>query len=299
MWFLYVLGHTSLLALVNYLDEYLTHNNKVPENSNIHRRIGGLLLISLLLSFVGALVIYIAASSVAVPAQPLFLAVFSAVPMAVMYGAYFYLLTSYPVYQVVPLFQISSIWLLGLELLAGGSITLTGLVGVFVLMAGAYFLDAGTLKWRIPTQLLFITIPVTAAWAIALFLVRFASETASPIAVTFWQLIGTTVIGLGAFVIVKKYRDGFLYRIQNQGKNFLGFSLINESLAQGSYFFANLAVAAAPVAAYVTATSGIHSVTLLLLFLLFPLAGKKTKITSLQMAAIILIAVGVFLIQGI
>lgn len=296
MWFLFVLGHVFLLALVNYLDEYLTTNNKVPENSNIHSKIGGLLLISTLLSCVGAGAIWLTVD-VSLAHAPLMLGLLSAIPMVIMFASYFYLLTMYPAYQVVPLFLISSVWLLAFELLAGDSLTLIGLSGIATLLVGAYFLDAGTFKWQIPTKLLLVSIPTTAAWAVALFMVRAATENNSAVAVSFWQLIGITFIGICLFTLVRKYRQGFLFRIKHQGKNFVGFSLVNESFAQGSYVFANLAVAAAPVATYVTAMSGVQSVFLLLLFLFFPIHKNRAKVTRIQIVSIVLIAIGVFLIE--
>lgn len=299
MWFLYVLAHVFLLALVNYIDEYLTTNNKVPEKANVHKKIGGLLLISTLLSAIGAIVIWLLVPSVQLAQSSLMLGLLSAIPMVVMYASYFYLLTTYPAYQVVPLFLISSIWLLVIELMFGGTVTFAGLLGIAILMTGAYFLDAGTLKWQIPTKLLLISIPATSAWAIALFMVRAAAENSPAILISFWQLVGIVLIGVCLFLFVKKYREGFLYRIKHQGKNFLGFSLLNESLAQGSYVFGNLAVAAAPVAAYVTAMSGVQSVFLLLFFLFFPIHKERAKVTRLHIISIVLIAAGVFLIEGL
>jgi drug/metabolite transporter (DMT)-like permease len=297
MWLIYVLIYSFLLALVNYIDEYLTSNNKVPQKTNIHTRIGGLLLVSTLLTFVGAGVVRVIYGDVGVSEQALFLAMLSAIPMVLMWGSYFYLLTLYPVYQVLPLFQISSLWMLGIELLLGGSITFIGLLGVAALMIGAYLLDAGTFRLKVPTKLLLIAIPVTSLWAIVLIMVRIASEEASTIAISFWQMIATGIIGVLLMVFVQKYREGFLYRIRRQGKNFLGFSLLNESFSQGGYVFSNLAVAAAPVATYVTAMSGVQSVFVLLLFLFFP-QKERTRITFLQITAICLIVLGVFLIEG-
>lgn len=297
MWLVFALIHVFLLALVNYIDEYLTRNNKLPKTTTIHTRIGGLLLVSTLLSFVGAAVIGISLGNIEISQTAFVLAILSSLMMVVMFAAYFYLLTLYPVYQVLPLFQISSIWLLCIELFFGGTITLIGFLGVVVLMVGAYVLDSGTFKWQIPTKLLLIMIPSTLPWALALFLVRFASETTSPAVITFWQMVGIGGIGILLFVFAKTYREGFLFRIRKQGRNFLGFSFINESLSQGSYLFGNVAVSLAPIATYVTAISGVQSIFLLALFYLFP-QTDKTKITRNQTIAIFLIALGIFLIEA-
>lgn len=296
MWFIYSTIHVFLLALVNYIDEHLTANNKVPEGSTIHRKIGGLLLISTILSCLGALAIFIFFNDIWIPRLPLMLGLISSIPIVIMYASYFYLLTSYPAYQVVPLFLISSVWLLIIELLFGGSVTVVGLAGILILMIGAYFLDAGTIRWQIPTKLLLISIPATSAWAIALFMVRVATEHNSAIAVSFWQLSGVASIGIVLFFLIKEYRKGLLFRIKHQGKTFLGFSLLNESLAQGSYVFGNLAIATAPVATYITAMSGLQSVFLLSFFFFFPIHKDRAKITRLQIVSILLIAFGVFLI---
>jgi drug/metabolite transporter (DMT)-like permease len=296
MWFAYTIVHVFLLAIVNYLDEYLTNNNKVPKNSNIHKKVGGLILISTLMGFVGAAAIQILSGDIGLSLEARNLALVSSIPIVVMYASYFYLLLSYPVHQVAPLFQFSALWLLVFELLSGANITGFDLFGILVLVYGAYLLDAGTFRWKIPTKLIFIAIPTTSAWAIVLFLVRTATQTgASSTAITYWQLIGIGVIGVMMFLLVKKYREGFLFRIKKQGKSFLGLSLANESISQTSYLFSNLAVALAPLATFVPSLSGVQSLFVLILFFLFPL-GERTKATKVQWIAITLIAVGVFLI---
>lgn len=297
MWFIFALLHVFLLSLVNYIDEYLTRNNKVTKSANIHKRIGGLLLVSTLFTFIGAIVLGLWLSDLTLSQDAFILSIISAIPMVLMFAAYFYLLTVYPVYQVLPLFQISSLWLLLIEIATGGTVTVIGIVGILFLITGAYVLDSGTFKWQIPTKLLFIAIPSTLPWALALYLVRAASNGESAAVVSFWQLVATGVIGVILFLVVKTYRDGFIFRIKKQGKNFLGFSLLNESLSQGSYVFGNLAVALAPVATYVSAMSGVQSVFLLGLFYFFP-QTEKTKITKVQAVAISFIAIGIFLIEG-
>lgn len=296
MWFIYSIIHVFLLALVNYTDEHLATNNKLPKNSNIHTKVGSVLLISTLMSFVGGTLIWLITRDVGLSTHAKYLALVSSVPMVAMYASYFYLLQTYPVYQVAPLFQISSIWLLVIEILFGGSVSAFGLVGVIVLMYGAYILDAGTFKWKVPTKLLLIAIPATSTWAIALFMVRVASETGSAVAITFWQMMAIGTIGLFLFLFIRRFREGFIFRIKNQGKTFLGLSLANETFAEGGYVFSNLAVAIAPVAAFVTAMSGVQSIFVLGLFFLFP-QGKRAKVTKMQWVGVFIIAMGVFFIE--
>lgn len=154
MWFAFLIGHLLLLAVVNYIDEYLTGNSKVPESANIHKRVGGLLLISTLLTFIGATAIWLFVDSVSIAQGPMMLALLSAIPMVLMFGSYFYLLLSYPSHQVVPMFLMSSLWLLLLELSSGASITITGLFGIALLIVGAYVLDAGGGQVASPNQTL-------------------------------------------------------------------------------------------------------------------------------------------------
>lgn len=296
MWLILSIISMFMASLVNYIDEFLTNNNKLPEKTDIHTKIGGLVLISTLMSFVGAGVMTLIPHDPAISNLARWLGILSAIPMVAMYISYFWLLIAYPVHQVVPLFQISSIWLLIIELIFGGSITTAGLLGMFILMYGAYILDTGTFKWKIPTKLLMICIPATSTYAISLFMARVATENNSPIAFSYYQMFGIGIIGVLLFLFVKKYRDGFLFRIKNQGKVFLGMSLVNESLAEGSFLFANMAVAIAPVAAYVSAMTGVESVFLMILFFLFP-QGKRTKATIVQWIAVLLITLGVGLLE--
>lgn len=296
MWFFYSILYVFLQALVNYTDEYLATNNKLPKKADIHSKVGSVLLISTLMSFVGAGLIWLVTKDIALSSQARNLAIISAVPMVSMYASYFYLLQKYPIHQIGPLFQISSAWLLVIELLSGGSVSFWGLIGIIVLMYGAYILDAGTFRWKIPTKLLLIAIPATSTWAIALFIVRIASSSGSAISVTFWQMITIGIIGIFLLVFVKKYREAFIFRIKNQGKTFLGLSFANELFAETSFVFSNLAVSLAPVAAFVTAMSGVQSVFILALLFLFPI-GKRSKITKIQWIAVTIIALGVLLIE--
>lgn len=296
MWIIFATISIVMQGLVNYIDEFLTNNNKLPENTNVHTKIGGLVLISTLMSFAGAGLMTLIPHDPTISTFAKVLAIGSAVPMVGMYVSYFWLLITYPVHQVTPLFQISSIWLLIFELLSGGTITTAGLVGIFILMYGAYVLDAGTFKWKIPTKLLLICIPATATWSISLYMAKVATYTTSPIVFSYYQMLGVGIIGVLLFLFVKKYREGFLFRIKNQGKVFLGMSLVNESLAEGSFLFANMAVAIAPVAAYVSAMAGVQSVFVMLLFFIFP-QGKRTKATFIQWIAVFLIAIGVSLLE--
>lgn len=296
MWLFYGLVHSFLIAFVNFTDEHLATNNKLPSNATVHTKVGSVLLISTLMSFVGACIVYLLSDSISLSPIAFKLAIFSGLPLVAMYASYFYLLQLYPVHQIAPLFQISSIWLLLIELIFGGSITLLGMFGILVLIYGAYVLDAGTFKWKIPTKLLRFAVPATSTWAIALFMVRIASENDSPVAIAFWQLITIGVIGILLFLFVEAYREGFMYRIKNQGKLFLGLSFANETFAEMGYLFSNLAVSIAPVAAYVSALSGVQSLFVLLLFLIFP-QGKRANVTKMQWIAVILISVGVVMIE--
>jgi len=296
MWIFFALISIVMQGLVNYIDEFLTNNNKLSEKTDTHTKIGGLVLISTLMSFVGAGLMTFIPHDPIISNTAKILAITSAVPMVFMYISYFWLLITYPVHQVTPLFQISSLWLLLMELLFGGSVTALALLGIFVLMYGAYVLDAGTFKWKIPTKLLLISLPATFASALALWMARVASNTGSPIAFTYYQMLGVGIIGVLLFVFVKKYRDGFLFRIKHQGKVFLSMSLLNEGLAESSFLFGNMAVAIAPIAAFIPAMSGVQSIFVMILFFLFP-QGKRTKATLIQWFAVILIAIGVFIIE--
>lgn len=284
------------MALVLYTDEHLATNNKLPEKGDIHTKVGSVLLISTLMSFVGAATLMLIYRNISLSPYAMLLAILSAIPIVAMYASYFYLLQTYPVNQVGPLFQISSIWLLLFEIMFGGSISLIGLLGIGFLLYGAYILDTGTFKWRIPTKLLFLAIPATSTLAISLMMARLASRTDSVTAFTFWQMFAMGVVGI-FLLFVKKFREGFIYRIKHQGKRFLGFSLFNETFAESSILFSNLAVGIAPVAAYVTALSGVESVFVLALFYFFP-QGKRAKVTRMQWLAVALITVGIFLVES-
>jgi hypothetical protein len=296
MWLLFAIAYSLFLAIVNYIDEYLTAINPLRNATDPHLKAGGLLVISTTLSFVGALVVWFFIGDISLGQREIILSLCSAVTLVGLWGAYFYLLSSYPVYQVIPLFQLSSIWLLCIELGTGSTTTLMGLAGVVALIVGAYVLDSGTLKWQTPTRLLLLMIPATLSAAISMFFVRLASQEASGIVISFWQFVGIGCIGVVGFIMVKKYREGFLYRMRHGGRKFFGLSLINEASSQAGYFSSNMAIALAPLATYFSALGGLQSVFVLGLFLLFP--QKKNTLNGLQIGAIFLIALGIFLLEG-
>lgn len=296
MWFLYTLASILLMALVLYTDEHLATTNKLPKDGDIHTKVGSVLLISTLMSFVGAAILWFVTKDAQIDSWSLTLALLSSIPMVIMFGSYFYLLQLFPVSQVGPIFQISTIWLLIFELFDGGTISSSGLFAMSILMYGAYILDAGTFKWKVPTKLLMLGIPVAGVAAIPMYMARIASRTSSPTAFSFYQLVGIGVIGILIFIFAKRYRDGFMYRIKHQGKKFLTLSLFNETFAEGSVWLGNIAVAIAPVGAYVSVMNGAQSLFVMLLLWLFPI-GNRSKTTSSQWIAITLITIGVMLLK--
>ena len=296
MWLTYTIIHCFTMALVNYIDEYLTHNNKVTTDASTHTQIGGLILISTLLSIVTISSLFLYLDDVSIDRGALYLALASAVPMVIVWTSYFYLFLKYPAHQVVPLFGLASLWLLLIEVFFGAVVSITALLGIAILIYGAYLLDSGTIKWQIPTKLLLLMLPVSLMWATVLFLVRTAAETADVLTIYFYQYLGIGIIGILLTLLVVPYRRGLVYRVKLQGKNFLGFSLANETISQISFLFIMLAVAIAPLGAYVTALGGIQSIFVLLLFFFFPL-HERSKVTTIQWSAMALIILGVFVIE--
>ncbi len=260
MWFIYSVIHVFLLAVVSYTDEHLATNNKLPIKSDIHTKVGSVLIMSAVMCFVGATLLFAKTRDIELARLPFVLSVASAATMVSYWGSYFYLLQEFPANKVAPLYQLGSIWLLVIELLFGGSIRSVGVFGIIILIYGAYILDAGTFKWQIPTKLLKVGLPATSLWALTLFLMRYASYNGSIVAVYFWQLVFTGIIGLLLYIFVAKYREGFNYRIKHQGKLFLNLSALNETFSETSYLFSAMAVAIAPVAAYVSSMLGVQGI---------------------------------------
>ena len=297
MWLIYTAVHVMAAALVMYIDEYLNSNNKVPEAESIHKKVGGLLLASTLFSFFGALGVYLYAGNVVFSDGLVWIALASSVPLAATYVSYFYLLNLNPVNQVAPLFQLGTIWVLSFEILRGGDVILMGVLGIACLVVGAYILDAGGFRWQTPSRLLLGMVGVTFLFAASVLLSQEAAKTTTPLAVSFYQLFGIGCIGLILYVCVEPFRTGFLFRIKEQGKNFLGFSALNEIIWQFAAVFLVLAVASAPLAAYFNAVAGTTSLVLLGLLALFPVS-QRNKVTWVQVLAVLLMAAGIFLIES-
>jgi drug/metabolite transporter (DMT)-like permease len=297
MWLIYALLNMFFMALVNYIDEFLTHSSSSKENCNIHERIGGVLVMSTVLCVVGLLTLCIFSETITLARPYMTLALVSAIPMVVVWAGYFYLLQLFSTHHVVPLFGLSSIWLLLIEIFAGASVSLIELSGIIVLVVGAYLLDRGAFKWAIPSKLLTLMLPVSFAWAVTVYLVKLATaDEGNAVAVYFWQLLGIFMIGGLLFAFIAPYRRGFLTRIRTEKSRFIVPSLMNESCGQLAFLFSTLAIATAPLAVYYTAVGGIQSIFLIVMFWLFPLNHRNTT-TVTQWLGVAFIVAGIALLE--
>ena len=253
------------MALVNYSDEYLTHSSTVKESKNIHERIGGVLLMSILLTIIGAAISFLLADNVLIDPKAILFAVLSSVTLTLMATGYFYLFQLYSAHQIVPLFGLSSIWLLGIEFIMGSTPDIVAIAGVLILIVSSYLLDNGSLKWKAPTQLLKFMVIVSLFWALTgLFWAEASDVSKNDFAVYFWHLIGCFLLIFPLFLI-NPYRRGFLRRLKNENKKFILHSVMNESCVQVSYYFTMIAFSLASFASFVPAVSGTNSLFLLLL----------------------------------
>ena len=122
MWLLFAVIGNFFMALVNYSDEYLTHSSTVKDSKNIHERIGGVLIMSLVLTIIGAIISFLLAETVAISPQAILFSILASIAVSLMAIGYFYLFQLYSAHQIVPLFGLSSIWLLGIEFVMGLSL---------------------------------------------------------------------------------------------------------------------------------------------------------------------------------
>ena len=296
MWLVYAALHMFFMALVNYSDEYLTHSSSIKKLASLHERIGGVLIMSVFMCVIGIAVLGFLVPDKTLTETGLMLTLVSSLTMVTVWIGYFYFFQIFSAHQVVPLFGLSSIWLLLIELSFGAILSLVGLGAIGVLILGAYLLDNGSLRMRIPSRLLLGMLPVSLSWAITVFLVRTASHDNDALAIYFWQLIGIFCLGLLLFAFASPYRRGFIKRVCNEKHRFILSSLVNESLAQISFMLGVLATAAAPLAVYFTATGGLQSIFLLALFGLFPL-DKRNSVSSVQWLGVFCIAFGIFMLE--
>lgn len=295
MWILFSLVGSFLLAIINWLDEYLTTKSPFRGNNTAKEKAGSMLIVSTLFSVIGVTWLYLFLDTTSIAIYPLLLSLFSSITMVGMWLSYFYLLNTYPVYKVIPLFQLTSIWLVFFEIVLGGSITVVGLVGILLLAIGAYFIDIGELKWSIPSPLLITMIIVTFFYSCGVYAVRIASISLGPLLISYWQYFGIVILGLIAFIFISVFRRAFVFRIRNQGKVFIGISSISETLSQIAYVAGNYAIALAPIPAYAIAMSSIQSIFVLCIFYFFP--QKKLKINTIQIVSILIMILGAVFIE--
>ncbi len=296
MWLIFALISMFFMAFANYSDEYLTHSSASKESKNIHERIGGVLMMSVGLTLIGITACYFLSETIFIDSRAIYFSILASVPMLLCWTGYFYLFQKYSAHQVVPLFGLSSLWLLGIELSLGETITLISLCGVILLIICAYTLDNGSLKWKIPSSLFVSMLFISLSWALTGYLWRMAMEVQdASFAIYFWHLLAIFFMGFFLFLI-SPYRRGVIHRIKTEKMHFVGHCFFNETCVQISFYFSVLAFAAAPLATYVTASGGIQSIMLLALFYFFPLE-ERNKISWIQMLSIVGIGVGICLLE--
>ena len=292
VWVVFRLLSLFCLALVNYLDEYLTTKISSQVEPNIHKRVGSLLVATTVFSFIGLSFLWFFIEDLSsIDSSGKWLALLSAIPAVLTFIGYFYSLNKFSVHLVSPLFLLTTVWLVIFEFANGQTVSLGALVAMATILVGSYFLDIGEFSFRVPTKLVLYMAPTTLAWAATILMVKEALGTMSSTTAYFIQLIGVQIIGILLVIFIKQYREGFTQRVSKDGKMFLGLSFLNESLAQLSYLFGTLAIAAAPFVSYVSALEGLQSIFVIGLLFLFPI-NERSKINLIQMAAICLIVSG-------
>lgn len=296
MWIFLTFVHAFFMALVNYMDEYLTQITSISENQNIHKKVGWLILVSTIFGVFSLWVLSFFISDYSMTQIGLVVSFFSAFPMVAMFCSYFYLFQKFSAHQVVPLFWLSSVWLMILEIFSWDTILLIPFLWIISLLYGAYVLDSNSFTWKIPTRLLLIMIPVSFLWAFSLFLAEFVGKTDSILNFFFYQYIWIFILGIILFLCIPSYRQWFLDRCQKQGKIFVWWSIVNESFAQISFLASMLAVSIAPLATYVTAIGSVQYLMLFFLLFLFPI-HKRNKIFFPQIIAMVFMILWIILID--
>ena len=71
-------------------------------------------------------------------------------------------------------------------------------------------------------------------------------------AMTFWYQISLVINGILIIIFFKKFRNGFFSLIKNNGKNILGFNLLNEALNTTANLLVNFSITIAPMALVLT-----------------------------------------------
>ena len=296
MWILYRLLNLISLSVVNYTDEYLSNKNTTPESQqSLHRRVGSLIVISTLLTALGALVITALNGHSIFPEDEtaLIYALLSAPFALIMYAAYFYSLDAYPVSQVSPMILLSTVYLLFFEIAAGSNVSAAGVFAIGLILFGSYLLDVGEFKWNVPSKLLLMMSVGSFGWALSMYFMRLSTESIPASQVYVLHLFGVFVAGLFIFIFVKPYRKGFIYRVKSQAKVFVGISLINEFVVQISYLALAISIAKAPLVSYVASMEGIATFFVLIWMYFFPIT-EKSMLNKVQLLAICCIAFGVF-----
>lgn len=296
MWLIFAIVGDFFMALANYSDESLTHSSTVKNSKNIHERIGGVLIMSLLLTIIGATVSFLLADTIVIAPKAILFSILSSVTVILMAVGYFYLFQLYSAHQIIPLFGLSSVWLLVIELVMGNIPDILSMLGVCVLIISSYLLSNGSLKWKSPTSLLKLMIVVSLFWGLTgLFWSEALNVSNKDFAVYFWHLLGCFLLTV-PLVLISPYRIGFLDRLRNEKKRFIMHSIMNETLVQISFYFTMIAFSLASFASFVPAISGVNSVFLIILLYFFPI-DKRNHISASELYAIMGIVLGIGLLE--
>lgn len=296
MWALLGVTASICFAITAYIDEYLTRNNPAHSAQSIHARIGPIVLTSLISNICTVITIWLTFGLPNGESQYLLQAFLSGIPTMLVLIVYLYLLDRYSVALVIPLFQLTSIWLMLIGLFSYEPISLLGCIGVLLAVCGAYVLDSTHKNGRLPSLLLTVMLINTAIWACTLVWITYLAKMLdSMLSVIFLQSACAFVMGCFLYISMREYRQGMKMRLAHKKISFISLSIINELFSQFGYALKYFTIALAPVAAYGNVMSGLENILLILIFTLFPVAASR--ITMKQILGILTISLGVVFLE--
>ncbi len=246
-WFLYALIGPILWSLVNVADGFLVNENKKGDHP-----VGSLVIFSSLIGiFASITILFFTNGLFVISLSDKFILLSTGLVNIGWIILYLYALNEDEVSAIVPWFLTIPVfgYILSYFML-GETLTSREIFGGLIILFGAGILVFKTdenqkIKIKLKTVMYMLPSCILAAlWSV---LFKFVATDAGFWISSFWEYLGLGIAGVLLFLLVKKYRVGFLSMIKTGGKKIMSVNIISEVATIFGNLATNFAILLAPV----------------------------------------------------
>ena len=295
-WLFIALINPVAHALVNHFDKYLL-SRYVKESS-----VGALILFSSLFGFVALPIIFLINQQVlqAVSVSQAIILMANGALLMVAVLLYLYALESHEASYVVPLFQLIPVIGFFAGFLILGEIPAQNQIvaGLLIVLGGTILaLEIVDKRPRLKVRLLGLMLGSSTIYAVNTVIFKYIAVEQGFLESLFWDMAGKAAFGIILFIVVKKFRNDFIFLLRKHHVFVLGLNVINEVVGMVGEVALVFAALYAPVA-IVQSVGGLQPLFVFIfgvvLTLLLPKIGTESLLRSHILQKII--GIGVIMI---